>query len=924
MSVNDEAFRIRMLVTEIVAKLAPLSPSHVLPCIRRLLLQHISVLENSIDLRTQHETLQLLTKLINAAPKTIAMYIETVVAAYKLRMQDLMTDVDTAVSFLGALSATAQAVAEQMTPYLGIFLPLVISVLKEQGRSRSSLPKIKAALKSFGSLIQFTGYSIKPYEEYPDLVSTLFGILMRAPTADADTTNQVAIKRETVKVLGIIGALDPHRIKVIEIATADGQSALQGSVVTGQQSPQSKTKSEGYYITTVLQSLASILYNNSLQPYHKSAVQVLVNVGRRTLPEYHGTIIKPFIKALLPCSRTTRNQSTAGIEQDESTTKFYLGQLSALVPLCGSEMAHYLDDLHTIIHLYFEKSGTLPVVLHLISRLAVACPDQFKAYLPPLLPRVLMILQSDVLPDESIALRCLSIVLCIGVHLNEFLHQVIPAIINLVCTSNDYVDLLSGDTAEALPPYYQGLRAAALKTLRKLGRVLRLEDHASSIIHPLLRVLSRPDNASLRSDIMGVLCLLVYHLGTDYAIFIPIIHKTITSVHYSHSKYSSVIDRLLKNQPLAPYSTIEMDSAEVRYLTELLNVPLEEVPSVVSLSGDDDSDVKEKDEKLQVSQKLILKTAYSASNIATKDGWIKWLRSFSLELLQQSPVVSLRLCANLASQFEPVTRNLFNIAFVSIWNILSDRNQELLCNELERILTNLHLPPEVLTALLNLIEYMDANDMSIPIDPQLLSSLATKTSALAKTLRWKEIAYQSSRQAAATESLVSTYNQLGHHQSTLGVLHVAEKSLAGGSATDGTFASEVSDESWYMRLGKWSLALKFLEQEKQQLEQEEANTSTSARLMEIEVDMMRCLNALGEWKQLYDMAKATWDSRSSHHIHSQHDDYEEEEGDTLHHAIAPLATAAAWRMGDWPLMTEAAAKVCVFYHYSVSTFTENH
>eukprot|EP01064_Diplonema_japonicum_P019905 TRINITY_DN2882_c0_g1_i3.p1 TRINITY_DN2882_c0_g1~~TRINITY_DN2882_c0_g1_i3.p1 ORF type:complete len:2463 (+),score=482.32 TRINITY_DN2882_c0_g1_i3:61-7449(+) len=869
MSISDEEFEIRMLVTGIVAKLAPLNPSHVLPCIRKQLLQLLTVLEHSVDYHTQNESLKLLTILTRSAPKVMATYTQSVVDTLKLRMNELMSDADVAISLLNTVSATAEAVGEDMLQYLRSFLPLIIKVLK----GRSSAPKLDAALRALGSLVQFTGHAIKPYEQYPDLLPVLFSIL-KCDTSDVTL-------RETIKVLGIIGALDPFRKKILDIERTEAthMEAL-------------NMKSEGYFTKVVLKSLVVIMNDATLQTYHKSVVQTIVNTCKST----HGNLSQVLSIVLPPFISILRKR---GPDTDLTTTKYLLGQLSVLVPLCGVSINQYLSSLHLLVTTFFNKEATLGVVLHLIAELATACPADFKAYLPPLLPRVLIILKNDSLPDETISLRCLKILSCLGDHLNEFLHQVIPTIMELV--SHEGSDL---------PPYYQGLQSAALKTLRRIGKVLRLEDHASAIIHPLLRVMTKPESIPLRGDIMGVLCMMVHQLGSDYAVFIPIVHKAVTAVHYTHRKYSALIERLLKNQVLPAYNTLDMDTAEIRYLNELLNVPLEEVPTLT----DEEVKLRENSTKLQVNQKAVLKALWEAANVVTKDGWVKWLRSFSLELLQQSPHIAFKLSANLASQLQPFTRGLFNAAFVSVWCNIRDTTQEQLCVELESILTNSTLPPEVLGMLLNLIEFMDANDMAMPIDPQLLSNLATKTSALAKTLRWKEIAFQIAPQVTI-ERLVTIYNQLGHTHSALGLLHVAEKSI-----------DSTNKESWYERLEKWELALEALEKERDKLNELKvpdggarmsigSNSSNGddtyayfQKVTEIEMRMMRCLNALGEWKQLHSMTKASWNTLSATQ-RSDHEQDEEDEGDTLQHAIAPLATAAAWRMGDWTFMVDTVEKL---------------
>ena len=993
MSLHDEVFGIRLLATETMSRLVEYNPSHVLPCLRRQLLQTMSIIEHSIDNTTVYEHLRVLAKITVAAPQVVQVYASVITDVLLLRMHDFMADTDVAYSFLDLLTHFAESIQVLLLPYLDKIFPFVIKLLQD----RSNVAKLNAALRCLAAIVRYTGYTIKPLEQYPDLQATLFSIVKAEGGDNLHGEAHPASKREAIKVLGTCGALDPFRwqLKVNQRNRAsrglwdasnsilstmqprkkrrkgkDGDADW-GVLDTGKQRKAKNAKidldADGadwfmldnaelqrekrrphpvvpnvpnyneeqntdpipplpttlnstpemldlknatYFTVVVLKGLVVMMQDSSLKRFHKSVVQVVTNIFRHSIGQDIDQLMPLVMPAFLNMLRTR------GKHEDVATTRYLLGQLCLLVPLMGKLIQEYLPSIHILILTYFYKGPTLGVVLRLIADLSSACSLELKAYLPQILPRMLMILMSESLPDETLALRCLRVIYCLGSDLTDLSHQVIPTLMTLVS---------SGGTD--LPQFYLTLRSVALKILRKIGRLIHLQDHASAIIHPLIRVLVKPENASLRPDIMGLLCLLVVQLGTDFAMFIPIVHKAVTSVHYTHAKYSSLEERLLKSLPLPPASEVDLEPAEEKFLLELLNVPLEECPS---LDEENDKGLS----KLQVNEKTVVKALYSAcdTNIATRDGWVRWLRSFSLELLQQSPLVSLKMVANLASQHQPLARDLFNIAFVSVWDHLSDRAQEQVRLEIERTLKNATLPAEVLSPLLALLEFLDANDASMQIDAQFLSGCAGKTSSLAKTLRWKEIAFQTAPQLA-TEGLVTIYNQLGHTQSALGLLHLAEKRV-----------EHTNKEVWYERLGKWDLALEALRQERDELLQKTGGDyskvgspamhssgglgvggQTSQRqgsmlsvsgeeradfqsLAEVEIRMMRGLSALGEWRELYDMAKVRWDS-VAHEKRLDTDQDEEDEGDSLQHSIAPYCTEAAWRMSDWAFMAEAVDKV---------------
>jgi FKBP12-rapamycin complex-associated protein len=81
-------------------------------------------------------------------------------------------------------------------------LDLVIGMLNDQ----SSNLKRDAALKTLGQIVSNTGEVIAPYIEHPNLLGILFRFLRTE-------TSQV-IRLETIRTMGMLGALDPFKHKV--------------------------------------------------------------------------------------------------------------------------------------------------------------------------------------------------------------------------------------------------------------------------------------------------------------------------------------------------------------------------------------------------------------------------------------------------------------------------------------------------------------------------------------------------------------------------------------------------------------------------------------------------------------------------------------------------------------------------------------
>ena len=99
---------------------------------------------------------------------------------------------------LGELSCVG---GEDVLPSVPQLMEVVMAKLVDP-----SLAKRDAALHTLGQVCSSTGYVVQPLVDHPQLLQILSRILRTEPTQ--------SVRREVIKVLGILGALDPYRRKV--------------------------------------------------------------------------------------------------------------------------------------------------------------------------------------------------------------------------------------------------------------------------------------------------------------------------------------------------------------------------------------------------------------------------------------------------------------------------------------------------------------------------------------------------------------------------------------------------------------------------------------------------------------------------------------------------------------------------------------
>ena len=89
-----------------------------------------------------------------------------------------------------------------MKKHVDKLLPMIMSSLQDQ----SSSHKREVALRTMGQLLQSTGCVLEPYLQYPNLLKLLLSEVKGEQTS--------GIRYEVIKLLGILGAVDPYQHKV--------------------------------------------------------------------------------------------------------------------------------------------------------------------------------------------------------------------------------------------------------------------------------------------------------------------------------------------------------------------------------------------------------------------------------------------------------------------------------------------------------------------------------------------------------------------------------------------------------------------------------------------------------------------------------------------------------------------------------------
>jgi FKBP12-rapamycin complex-associated protein len=161
----------------------------------------LTELEFSDVARNKEESAKLLSLLVQNSQKLIKPYVDPMISVLLPKARDPNPTVSATI--LKAIGELATVGGEDMCPYIPQLMPIILEALQDQ----SSAAKREAALRTLGQLASNSGYVIQPYIEYPQLLEILQGVIR-------GEAQRGPLRQETIKVIGILGALDPYKHQV--------------------------------------------------------------------------------------------------------------------------------------------------------------------------------------------------------------------------------------------------------------------------------------------------------------------------------------------------------------------------------------------------------------------------------------------------------------------------------------------------------------------------------------------------------------------------------------------------------------------------------------------------------------------------------------------------------------------------------------
>lgn len=540
---NDEEFKIREASVSVVGRLATKNPAYVMPALRKMLLQLLTELKYTTDGKAKEESTKLLGHVIRSSQRLVKPFLAPVLDVLLPKLQEGNSILAGAV--LLTIGELAMVAGSEISMHEKKLLPLIVDTLQDH----SSSSKRGIAMRTLGQLVGSTGLVVQPYLQFKNLLNVSLELLHHGAGAPWE------LRRETLKTLGILGALDPYKYKCCQIRAKQKHSLIEqhsatvkaGSYISidpngasgtvgfrdnenttdffgGESlsithekekphSTQLTPSSEDYYPTVVISALMRILRDPTLSIHHYGVIQAVMfifkSLGMRCVP-FLEDIIPPFLDVMKNCEHGLRES--------------LFQQLANLVSIVKQHLRSFLDPIFELIEIYWDEN--LENILTLVEEISTALPADLRVQMPRIISLILRAIDvpdnkgSRLSIDAKLCLRKLKVlhaIVILGPAVREYLYLLVPALLQFL-----------GKVPDTTRSHQIPLKAATLEAVGRLGQSLGcFVDYTSRIMHALILILREGSGNILLQISLDVLCAAVHHLQLDFLVFKATIEKVL-------------------------------------------------------------------------------------------------------------------------------------------------------------------------------------------------------------------------------------------------------------------------------------------------------------------------------------------------------------------------------------------------------------
>lgn len=474
MTVYDEIFEIRELGVCVNGRLCSLNPAYVMPFLRRVLIQLLSEFEHSGISKNLEQSARMLGHLLAAAPRLFRPYTEPILKVFLPKLRDPTQSQAVKTAVMSAVGELAIVSGLEMRPYFYELFPIMLEAIQDTNLYQ----KREIALWTMGKLIENCGYVIEPHSKFPNLMEVLFSIMKSESTKSSQL-----IRRETIRVLGLLGAVDPYWHKInLGIVDLSGESLISYDPALEEANSHEimgNSPNDDFYSSQAINTLVQVMKDPNASSQHTMAVQAVAfifNVLKvRSVPYLHN-ILPPFINII----RTG----------EPRIKEFLLQQLGQIISVVRKHIRSYLEDIFKVLReLWTTNNPTMQLTLfNVVDQIVLALGSEFRNNVPHLIPHILKVFNHDASPRKEVTLKLLSALQNFGMTLEDYIHLLIPPILRLFDTP-----IIPGTSQIEIKRDLE-IKISAMRTIEIFCRDLQLVEFSSRIIHSLVKAIDDNPN----------------------------------------------------------------------------------------------------------------------------------------------------------------------------------------------------------------------------------------------------------------------------------------------------------------------------------------------------------------------------------------------------------------------------------------------
>ena len=733
---NDDSISVKNTAFQLLGKLSDYNPLLVASYTRSSIMDAFFIIRHNTSIREISNYVATMPNLIKASSNTIRAYSGGFIdICITLLTQDTpifenFLEVDAyntiLIGVMDSLSLLAPLDPDKVAHYGNSFIPFICNILLTNENRLLSLSIMNLFFTLFSAPASTKSYSYR--EKAPLIFSSCSKFLAKTHSRKA--------RIATLKALGAIGVLEVHKRTPPPVCESpeniDDNLARQffhpsrdseTNELNDSLLLKGKNSTSQYYSSIVASSLLELFKNDSMKQYYEEIVSALVQI-LKTPRVFMLGYFDSFVSRLLELMENSNNKEEIKMltihysqlinNSTHNTSPFLKRSLDIIHKLFCSELAsHLLDVILAFVNVM--KDGFTPYASETIC-LLLSCLDDFK------------------ISDEIASVKVLSALETLGLYSNELIYLIVPSICNAIMCHQTH----------------KKVRVSGLDSLSFLSKKVDIYPHLSIIIRAINFCIYFNDFKT-RSASYGLIYSLLRAQGINFVNCGAPLFKSIQKYGMETPLLTKLIEEAKHEKSFHKFKAIN-DKQENQIRKRKSDFSLSLLTSEHPFSED----------------AIILRV--QSSYVSVGRHMEQWMRSLVLATISNSPSNQIRACSSIATSYYPLAIKLFNCAFLSCWDEISEQGKQTIIESFRQLMLSEENYESIIRELYSLFVFMDkvGRPLQIPEDELFQVCMKYGGSAFALYLQEK-LFYKTPDNVTIIYRLIEILMKTGDWHNALGV-----------------------------------------------------------------------------------------------------------------------------------------------------------